>query len=331
MRSEHRAGITRRKWIAGAAGILASPAFPIAAIAQATTQASLRFHWTWLGGMAPMFYGVRNGFFKDAGIDLSLGEGRGSGTTVKMVALGNDTFAWADTGAVVLAAAKGVPIKQVMTFAMNTLCCVWIEGRTSIRSGKDLIGKRIGSAAGDGNDQLFPAILAVNGIRADQVQKIILDPATKVAALAQGRIDVLLGGTPGEPVALRLAGLPAKTMLYSELGVPTLGQGISTSRKLLEDNPDLVRRFVAATKRSWIESMKEPRAAIDAMIDHTGMQTRRPYLEMGYAALNQVLIKQQDFGFTPPAAMTETVSLLEKYSDLPKQKRAEDFYTNAFV
>jgi NitT/TauT family transport system substrate-binding protein len=331
MHSEHRTDIARRKWVAAAAGMLVSSAFPTASIAQSTTSASLRFHWTWLGGMAPMFYGVRNGFFKDAGIDLSLGEGRGSGTTVKMVAAGDDTFAWADTGAVVLAAAKGVPVKQIMTFATNTLCCVWIDGRTSIRSGKDLIGKRIGTAAGDGNDQLFPAVLAVNGVRPEQVQKIILDPATKVAALAQGRIDVILGGTPGEPVALRLAGFPAKTMLYSELGVPTLGQGISVSKKLLEEKPDLVRRFVAATKRSWIETMKNPRAALDAMVDRTDMQDRRPYLEMGYAALSQVLIRQQDFGFTPPTAMSETVSLLEKYSNLPTQKRAEDFYTNAFV
>ena len=48
------------------------------------------------GAHAPFFLGKERGFYRDAGIDLTINEGRGSANTAQVVAAGTDTFGLAD-------------------------------------------------------------------------------------------------------------------------------------------------------------------------------------------------------------------------------------------
>lgn len=55
----------------------------------------------------PFYYGRDIGAFRDAGIDITLNEGRGSANTVQVVAAGSDTFGMADSSSLIGLAARG--------------------------------------------------------------------------------------------------------------------------------------------------------------------------------------------------------------------------------
>src|SRR5271170_1069658 len=87
--------------------MLASPAWAEDAV-------SLRLNWYMGGVHAPFFLGKEHGFYRDAGLDLTINEGRGSANTAQVVAAGTDTFGLADSSSVMRLVSKEAGIRTVM-------------------------------------------------------------------------------------------------------------------------------------------------------------------------------------------------------------------------
>src|SRR5262245_11408805 len=131
----------RRHFLAGSAAVAGTGFVARRARAQALEKVSFRFNWSWVGNYAPVVLGRDRGYFKEQGIDLIVGQGKGSGATVRQVGAKNDQFVWADTSALLVAGAQGVPVKSIMVIAVSNLGVLWIDGRNNINSARDLIGK----------------------------------------------------------------------------------------------------------------------------------------------------------------------------------------------
>ena len=81
----------------------------------------------------------------------------------------------------------------------------------------------------------------------------------------------MLGGLDDKPAEIKAnGGEPPVTFAYSDFGVNQVGYCIVTTTETVEKNPDLVKRFVAATVKSYAEAEKDPDAAIAAMADIVG-------------------------------------------------------------
>ncbi|MBN9496202.1 MAG: ABC transporter substrate-binding protein [Alphaproteobacteria bacterium] len=319
----------RRVFLASTAAsvtVLAAPA-----IAQAPDRVTFRFNWSWIGNYSPPILGLQRGYYKDVGIDFRPDQGKGSGVTVRQVGTKADMFAWADTSALLLAAAQGVQVKQVMTMAISTLACVWIDGRTKFETARDIIGKRVCGTAGDGATQLWPAVLAANNIKSTDYEMFNVDSTAGVAALREGRCDVLLGSAADQPVTLQNAGFAARFKTYKDLGVPTLGSGISTHPDLIRENPGLVRRFVQATQRSWQAAIDDPEAAVQALVKHAETPLDARVVRGNLAAFTTLLTGERPMGRTDPAAMEQNIALLKEYTGFKTDLPATHFYTNDFV
>jgi NitT/TauT family transport system substrate-binding protein len=319
--------ISRRTALAAGAALLAAPRL---APAQALTKVSFRMNWTWQGHMGPFLLGRDRGWFREAGIDLEVGEGRGSATTVRVVGNKGDTFGLNDTGTMMFAASEGISVRHVFTLSDSDLCAIWIEGRTPpLTSARDLAGKRIAVTAGDSLHQLFPAVLAANGMNIRDMQMVFVDAAAKVPALREGRVDVLLGGTSDQPVILRSQNVPARTLSFTEMGFRTVGLGISAHTDTINGQADMVRRFVGACQRSYIEAVRDPGAAVDALTRVARLD--RDILAGSLAAIVGLIQDRRRIGFSDPAAMQSTLDALKQHRGLNTTQPATAFYTNDFV
>src|SRR5262245_36011291 len=151
--------------------------------AQTIEKTNLRFNWSWVGNYAPVVMGVQRGYFKDLGVDLRLDQGKGSGATVRQAGAKNDKFVWADASALFVAGSQGVPLKSIMVMAYSNLAVIWIAGRTEVKTARDLVGKKISASPGDGNTQMWPAVLAANNLKPTDVEMVFMDGTAAPAAL----------------------------------------------------------------------------------------------------------------------------------------------------
>jgi putative hydroxymethylpyrimidine transport system substrate-binding protein len=85
--------------------------------------------------------------------------------------------------------------------------------------------------------------------------------------LAAGDVDAATGFWNAEGVALRERGVPIRTFKVDEFGAPPYPELIlTTSRQTLEDDPKLVEEVVAATRRGYTFTERDPDTALKALV-----------------------------------------------------------------
>ena len=312
------------------AGLLVCAAATSAAAQEAV---SLRLNW-YLGGLhVPFYYGKEMGFFKQEGIDLTINEGRGSGNTVQVVAAGSDTFGMADSSSLISTAAKGADVKSVMSLLNSTGFSVVSLASAGIRKPKDLEGKSLAVSPGDPLGQLFRALAAHNKLDMNTIKFVQVDPAAKVVAVLEKKVDALLGGADDQYFLIKYKGVEPHALRYADHGANIVGMTILTTGNLIKTKPELVRRFVRASVRSWDEAKKNPQAAVDAAMKVKPDLNRQSTLDqmmVDFELLDSAHSKGK-VGMGAQADWDQTISLLKQYRDLDTKEPWTTFHTNEFL
>jgi NitT/TauT family transport system substrate-binding protein len=314
---------------------LAAALLACAAVASVHAQdaVSLRLNW-YLGGLhVPFYYGKEMGYFKQEGIDLTINEGRGSANTVQVVAAGSDTFGMADSSSLITTASKGADVKSVMSLLNSTGFSVVSLASSGIRKPKDLEGKSLAVSPGDPLGQLFRALAAHNKLDINTIKFVQVDPAAKVVSVLEKKVDALLGGADDQFFLIKYKGVEPHALRYADHGANIVGMTIVTTGNLIKSKPDLVRRFVRASVRSWEEAKKNPQAAVDAAMKVKPDLNRQSTLDqmMVDIELLDSANSKGKVGLGAQADWDQTISLLKQYRDLDTKEPWTTFHTNEFV
>lgn len=311
-------------------GLLAA-ILALGSIASAADTASLRLNW-YLGGLhSPFYLGVERGFYRDEGIDLTLNEGRGSAAAAQIIGAKGDTFGMSDAGSLMLAASKGMPIRSFFSLLSSSDFAIISLEENGIKSPKDLEGKTVASSAGDALTQLLPAVIEANGLTKDKIKVVFMDPATKPVALMEKKVDALLGGASDQFWLVKYKGFKPTRLMFADIGVDTIGMTLHAHTDTLASNPDLVRRFVKASIRSWEAARQDPAAAAQAAVKvkpDLNASSTEDQLRTNLTQLHSKNSQGKSVGFSAPQDWEHTMTLLKKYRDLQTDKPATFFYTN---
>ena len=131
------------------------------------------------------------GWYKKAGIDLTLLQGKGSVVAAQSAGAGADTFGLADMSTVHVAIGKGGDEVAVMNVYANYPGGFYWLKSSGIKSVKDLAGKKVGNPPGDAARALWPALAKANGIDPKSVTWVNRRPAAKLAALKSKSVDAV--------------------------------------------------------------------------------------------------------------------------------------------
>lgn len=316
-------------------GILAV-AMGVGAISPAAAEdkVTLRLNFLLSGVHTIFYYGVEKGFFKDAGIDLEIGEGQGSARTVQSIATGGDLFGIADGGSVIAGATHGAPVKSVLGLLNTSPYAISFRTDVGVNAIKDVEGKTVAASAGEASLALLPAIWKKNNIDPAKVKVLNVDGPGKIIAIMQKRTDGLLAGLENQVVVLKSKGLEQKVFSFAELGVNTQGLTIVTNSKTAETNKDLVKRFVHASLKSIEAAKSDPDGAVAAAIK--AKPTGDAALLKDQLTVSLTLLPSPSNANAPLGEMAasdwqQTLDLMKEYQDIKSDMPADAFYTNAFI
>jgi len=319
-----------RMYISFACGVLAIFSAAVAPVAAAeAVPATLRLDWTTLGYHAPFYYGVAQGIYEQEGIKLTIEEGKGSASVAQLAASGNDDFGFSDATTVAQLVAKGLPGKVVMGILRGTTLAMFFPPDRGIKTPADLQGRTISVCPGDAISVYIEPYLKSLGLGGTELDKLSVDCTLKYTVVAQGRADLVMSyGTAGRPL-LQKVGIADPATLSPGPGFYLPGHGIN-------ERPDVVRRFVAATAKAWEAAAKDPDAAVKAIID------ARPLLKADEVALKDTFLISLDyldapssaghpFGWQSPDDWETALDLLDQYADMASSVQPSDVITNDFI
>jgi NitT/TauT family transport system substrate-binding protein len=311
-----------------------SMAFVGGSPAHAADEVSLRLNWYLVGFHAPLYLGKEMGFFSDVDIDLTINEGRGSGVAAKIVGAKDDLFGIADAGTMIIAATKGIPIKAVMSPMNISPFGVISRADANINSPQDLEGKRLAVTAGDSLTQLFPAVIKANNLDESKIKLVFVDPAAKVVSVLEKKADALLGSADAQFFQIEAKGVKAAALNFADIGVNTVGLSIIAHEDTIAEKGDLIKRFVAAVRRSYEAAQNDPDAAIAAAVKSkpdVKADVLKGQMMVDMGLLESPASMGKGIGYGAAEDWERTVSLLKEYRGLETDRPTSSFYTNEFL
>lgn len=300
--------------------------------AQAQQSVNLRLDWTTLGYHAAFFYGVSKGYYKEAGLDLKIEEGKGSSSVAALVGNDSDDFGFADATTAARLISEGLPVKVVMGIFQRSTLALFFR-KDAMKSPKDLAGKRVSMCAGDAMTIYLPAYLKAVGVKREDVQNVNVDCSVKYTAVAQNRADAVASyGTAGKPLMQAVGIKEVGKFDFADSGITLPSHGIIASIKKIKSNPDQVKRFVAATARSWEAARKDPDGAVAAVV------AARPLLKGKEPMLKATFLDALQYtggtagkpaGWQSPEDWKKARATLVEFANMKPIDSAE-FFTNEF-
>jgi NitT/TauT family transport system substrate-binding protein len=329
---------SRRQFLhrAGAAAGLMSVPLARPALAQAKLRdVTMRLDWLFQGPNGGFMVAQDKGFYREVGLNVDIGPGKGSGSTAQLVASKATQFGFVDGFVVGLSVSKGLNIRTVAAIYRKSLVAVMVLADSDINTVKDLEGKTIGIPTGGAQFQQWPAFVKGCKLDGDKIRVANVDPAGAPPALVTGKFVAIAGYANGQVPSIEIRGQKkARVFWYADCGVTAVSNGIVVHNDIIKADPTLVRDFVAASLKGFLYGRQHPEEMITIVRKFSqavdpAIATREA--ELTWDAWVTPNTAGKPLGWSSDKDWEETVSVLKQYGGVTTPLDAAQLYTNDFV
>ena len=309
-------------------------ALTVAAASVGATGMPVTFQLNWMAGgpNAGFAAAVAEGYYNDAGLDVTLVQGNGSGNTAQLVANGRAQLAYADAVAVSQLIAKGAPMKIIATIYQSNPNALMALKKAGIKSFQDLKGKKVGVPSGSSQTTMLPLLLKSNNLKESDINMIDMPVASMVPALLQGQVDAVLGSIDAYQIQAESQGAQLDVYRFADYGVPTVSTSIFASNDYLKSNPEVVKKFVAASLKGWNFALDHPDRAIKDL-KKVFPEVNEKLATAELAAITPLFCSggAKYIGKAEDALWAKSQDLLSEVKLLPAGQDPKTYYTNDYL
>ncbi|HEY8251188.1 MAG TPA: ABC transporter substrate-binding protein [Burkholderiales bacterium] len=315
-------------------------AFTGAALAQKATPVRFALDWRFEGPAAPYLVAIDKGYYKAEGLDVSIDPGTGSVEGINRVASGAYDVGFADINILVKYRdnPRNLPVKMVMMVYDTPAFSIVTLKKNGIAKPKDLEGKVLGAPAADGAWAQWPIFVQANKIDAAKVKVDNIGFPVREPMLAQGKVDAITGFWFSSFMNLKAQGIPPNEIVVLHMrdwGLDLYGNGIIVNPDFMRFSPKAVAGFVKGTIRGIQETLRDPEAAVDAVIKRNPIAKRDVELERLKLSLERNFVtadvRKNGIGAVDMKRLErsiEQIGLTFQYSNKPK---AADIFTAQYL
>lgn len=251
-------------------------------------------------GWAGFYVAQDKGYFKAEGLDVKFLLVKGSNPANQAVAAGNAQLGVSTASSVVVAASQGLPLVVVSAYMQSNPEGVIARKDRSITNIGDFVGKRVGYNVSNPTVYLFEAKLKRAGVNKDDVKWVTVQPESMVPLLLSGDIDAAMGYWDWEAINAEKEGLPVNVFVMSDDRVQIYGNVISANADWAKDHGDVIRRFLRASVKGWIDAAKDLDATLAVMMKANPEEDKefmRRALEISMKLIGSPDANQKGFGW----------------------------------
>jgi NitT/TauT family transport system substrate-binding protein len=316
----------------GAAGVALGASLP--AQAQEKTDATLILNWIAGGDHAPYYYAKREGWYDQAGLDLTIEQGKGSQLAAQRVGIGSNQLGLADMGVVLTAIGEGADLVAIMNvYANSPQGFYWLKS-SGIEGPKDFPGKKIGNPPADAARAMFPAFAQAVGIEPESVNWVNVQANAKLSALKSGSIDVTTSFYNIHHIFQAQLGDDMGFVAWKDIGVNPYGNSLIANGDFLKEQPEAAAAFVAVTQKAFAYCVENAEPCVEALVAaNTGLKKDNELQnwQLVVELMSNEHSRSVGLGHFEEARMDDDYKLVETYFDIKETFNVKDAYTNEFI
>lgn len=216
-----------------------------------------------------LYVALDKGYFAEEGLSVSIIE-PAKLSAEQMVAMNHAHFGVSFQEFVTFARVEGLPIVSIAAIVQhNTSGFAWLKS-SGISSPKDWEGKTYGAWGTEVEEAILKTIAKKFGIDWNKIRMQTVGQLDFVTGLRQRVFDFQWVFYGWEVIAAKLAGLEVEFLALKDIDevfdyyTPVL----ITSERLIQQSPELVRKFLKAVSRGYLYAIKNPEESAKILLKH---------------------------------------------------------------
>lgn len=335
---------TRRrilKTALAASATAAASGLAIPAHAQGKTPLKMVLNWTYQGPQSWFFIAQDKGYFDQAGIDMTIDQGNGSGAAVGHVAGGAYDVGFGDVNALIRLAATKPEEAPICVYQMYNKppFTVAVLSKSDIKTAKDLEGRKLGGAANDGALKLFEAFASVADIDTSGIEILNFKSNLREQMLKSEQVEGVFGYVNTIRFSAKLSGMnpdeDIRFISYGDYGMDLYSNGLIVPKAMANDNPELVKGLVWAINQGVKDTLADIDAAVESVSRREPLINKQVEKERLIATLqdemNHAELVNTGLGNVDPARFRQSIDLVVKADGLPRTPSSDEIFSDAFL
>ena len=239
---------------------------------------TLQLPWVTQFQFAGYYTALEKGYYKSAGLDVTISEWQPGRVPVHEVLSGRADFG-VTRGDLLLHRLKGQPLTALAVIFQHSASILLAKKDSHITSPHDMAGKRVMMLKGDEAAE-FTAMFKNEGVRMDMIKYVPV--SSDINELISGKTDVFFAYSTNEPYLLRQRKIAFVCISPRSYGIDFYGDCLFTSEKNIKKHLPTVKGFRSASLKGWNYAMKHPSEVIEFLIKK--YHTRKTHAQLMFEA-----------------------------------------------
>ncbi|QID19227.1 ABC transporter substrate-binding protein [Nitrogeniibacter mangrovi] len=215
---------------------------------------SVQLIWKHQFEFAAFYAAQAMGYYRDAGLSVTIKEGGPGIDAVREVTQGRADFG-VGTSSLVVERAQGAPVVVLATLMQHSPIALLARRTARIDSVSDLAGRPV--AVDPHSRDEIEAYLLASGIKKDQI-RLVDQPDWTLDSLDRGQIAAKAVYVSNEPFLVQARAHDYLLLTARSAGIDLFGNMLFSSEAMLKARPEVVRAFREATLKGMVYALDHP-------------------------------------------------------------------------
>ena len=259
---------------------------------------------------APVYVAMDRGYFKEAGIDLTLENSFDETDGLTRIATDRLQFGLVSGEQVILARAQGAPVVYVFRWYQRFPVGIVTPADSGITKPEDLAGKVVGVPVKYGASYVgLQALLNAAKLKESDLKEVKAIGFDTAPVVCGRQVDASVIYVANEPAQIESKCFKVNVINISDYA-NLVSNGLVTNEKTLSEKPDLVRGMTAALAKGLNDTMADPKAAYAISRNHVENLAADDPVQMAVLVKSTDLWQTDQPGYSDPAAWKLTQDTL---------------------
>ncbi len=218
----------------------------------------LQLNWRADAQHGGFYAALEHGEYAAEGLKVEIVQSGPGMLVIPKLVMGRVDFAISNSDQILQARQQEADIVGVMAPLQDSPRCIIVHQSSGITQLDQLKDMTLAMNEGRTFAMFLKQHLELDGVR-------IVPYSGSIAKFVLDQDFAQQGYVFSEPILMRREGADPRPLMLSEVGFNPYTSVVATRRSTLEDRPDVVRRFVAASRRGWQRYLESPEAANQAI------------------------------------------------------------------
>lgn len=292
---------------------------------------TLQLNWFPTVQFAGILLAKERGWYEEVGIDLTIKPYEWGLLPIDEVLAGKAHIGIAEGDDLIKARVKGAPVKAIAVQYQKSPFCLISKKEANVANPKELAGKKIG-IADPASELMVRLMLASEELQYESITPV--DYKWDLQFLIDDKADVIVGFMNDEPLTLQEKGIEVQVMPGFKYGYDFYSGVYFVTETMLQEQAELLRRFLDATFRGWQETFKSPETAATVVVNSyfpEGSVTQQTGSLKVFQQLMTLGIGKGLIGYMKEQDWAAGINVLYDFHHIEKKVSASDLFTLQFL